>query len=111
VRKRVVRRGLTFLVVGSVGIEVVHALHLVKSPPQFLYNPHLFQFSLSRDESRADIDVDYRSSRFPVALFNGHLTASNSDIRASGNDAKHNQQPRRPAPRQCAPRLPASVRN
>jgi len=50
------------------------------------------QFSLSRDASSADIDVDYRSSKFPAALFNGHLTASNSDIRASGNDAKHNQQ-------------------
>ena len=36
--------------------------------------------------------MDYRSSKFPVALFNGHLTASNSDIRATGNDAKHNQQ-------------------
>ena len=36
--------------------------------------------------------MDYRSSKFPVALFNGHLTASNSDIRAGGNDAKHNQQ-------------------
>ena len=54
--------------------------------------PPSIQFSLSRDASRADIDVDYRSSKFPVALFNGHLTASNSDIRASGNDAKHNQQ-------------------
>ena len=50
------------------------------------------QFSLSRDASRADIDVDYRSSMFPVSLINGHLTASNSDIRVSGNDAKHNQQ-------------------
>jgi hypothetical protein len=50
------------------------------------------QFSLSRDASRADIDVDYRSSMFPVSLINGHLTASNSDIRVGGNDAKHNQQ-------------------
>ena len=50
------------------------------------------QFSLSRDASRADIDVDYRSSIFPVALFNGHLMASNSDIRARGNDEKHIQQ-------------------
>jgi hypothetical protein len=50
------------------------------------------QFSLAHDASRADVDVDYRSSKFPAALFNGHLTASNSDIRASGNDAKHNQQ-------------------
>ncbi len=50
------------------------------------------QVSLTRDGSRADIDVDYRSSKFPVALVNGHLTASNSDIRAGDNDAKHNQQ-------------------
>lgn len=50
------------------------------------------QVSLTRDGSRADIDVDYRSSKFPAALVNGHLTASNSDIRAGGNDAKHNQQ-------------------
>ena len=50
------------------------------------------QFSLSRDASRADIDVDYRSSMFPVSLINGHLTASNSDIRVGGNDARHNQQ-------------------
>ena len=42
------------------------------------------QVSLTRDGSRADIDVDYRSSKFPTALVNGHLTASNSDIRASG---------------------------
>ena len=50
------------------------------------------QVSLTRDGSRADIDVDYRSSKFPLALVNGHLTASNSDIRVAGNDAKHNQQ-------------------
>jgi hypothetical protein len=48
------------------------------------------QFSISRDESRADIDVDYRSSKFPVALFNGHLSASNSDVRAGNNDEVHN---------------------
>ncbi len=50
------------------------------------------QFSLTRDSSRADIDVDYRSSKFPLALINGHLTASNSDIRAGNNDARHNNQ-------------------
>ena len=50
------------------------------------------QVSLTRDGSRADIDVDYRSSKFPLALVNGHLTASNSDIRVAGNDARHNQQ-------------------
>ncbi len=50
------------------------------------------QFSLTRDGLKGDIDVDYRSSKFPVALLNGHLTASNSDIRAGTNDARHNQQ-------------------
>jgi len=37
----------------------------------------------------ADVDVDYRSSTFPKALFNGHLTASNSDVRAGNNLEKH----------------------
>jgi hypothetical protein len=50
------------------------------------------QVSISRDERFADIDVDYRSSTFPVGLVNGHLTASNSDVRAGKNDEKHNQQ-------------------
>ena len=36
-----------------------------------------------------DIDVDYRSSSFPVALFNGHLTAANSDVRAGDNADRH----------------------
>jgi len=48
------------------------------------------QFSLSDDGLRADIDVDYRSSRSPQALFNGHLTASNSDVRAGDNPTLHN---------------------
>jgi hypothetical protein len=50
------------------------------------------QFSMTRDRRFADIDVDYRSSRFPVGLINGHLTASNSDIRAGNNDERHNLQ-------------------
>lgn len=50
------------------------------------------QISLTRDGARADIDVDYRSSKFPVALMNGHLTASNSDVRAGDNDVRHNGQ-------------------
>ena len=41
------------------------------------------QVSITQDGSRADIDVDYRSSRFPVALVNGHLSAANSDVRAN----------------------------
>ena len=50
------------------------------------------QISLSRDASRADVDVDYHSSSFPAALVNGHLSASNSDVRAGDNDVKHNRQ-------------------
>jgi hypothetical protein len=50
------------------------------------------QVSLSRDGSRADIDVDYHSSSFPAALVNGHLSASNSDVRDGDNDVKHNRQ-------------------
>jgi hypothetical protein len=50
------------------------------------------QVSLTRDAKRADIDVDYRSSKFPAALVNGHLSASNSDVRAGDNDARRNNQ-------------------
>ena len=50
------------------------------------------QISLTRNLDRADIDVDYRSSRFPKALLNGHLSASNSDVRAGNNDEKHNME-------------------
>src|SRR5215472_5895658 len=49
------------------------------------------QVSLSKDARHADIDVDYRSARFPSALVNGHLTAANSDVRAGGNTQKHVQ--------------------
>jgi len=48
------------------------------------------QMSLSADGMRADIDVDYRSSKTPASLFNGHLTAANSDIRAGDNPKFHN---------------------
>jgi hypothetical protein len=51
--------------------------------------PPSIQISMSRDERMADVDVDYRSSTFPKALFNGHLTASNSDVRAGNNLEKH----------------------
>jgi len=47
------------------------------------------QVSVSEDGLRADIDVDYRSSKSPQALFNGHLTSSNSDVRAGDNHDKH----------------------
>jgi hypothetical protein len=51
---------------------------LKKGPPSI-------QISVSRDHKLSDIDVDYRSSGFPKALFNGHLSASNSDVRAGNN--------------------------
>ncbi len=47
------------------------------------------QISVALDRSRADIDVDYRSSSFPVVLLNGHLTSSNSDVRAGNNYDRH----------------------
>ena len=51
--------------------------------------PPSIQFSITRDERMSDIDVDYRSSTFPKALFDGHLTAGNSDVRAGGNLTTH----------------------
>ena len=48
------------------------------------------QISVAVDGRRGDIDVDYRSSSFPTALFNGHLTAANSDVRADDNFERHN---------------------
>lgn len=47
------------------------------------------QFSISTDRIKADIDIDYKSSGFPAALFNGHLSAANSDVRATGNYPTH----------------------
>ena len=49
------------------------------------------QISMAADGRHADIDVDYRSSKFPSALFNGHLTAANSDVRAGNNTQRHLQ--------------------
>lgn len=49
------------------------------------------QFSVSEDGTRADIDVDYRSSSSPQALFNGHLTSANSDVRAGDNYDRHTE--------------------
>ena len=48
------------------------------------------QFSISEDGLRADIDVDYRSSKLPAAMWNGHLTSANSDVRAGDNYKRHN---------------------
>jgi hypothetical protein len=47
------------------------------------------QVSIAPDGRRADVDVDYRASSFPAALFNGHLTSSNSDVRAGNNADRH----------------------
>ena len=47
------------------------------------------QFSIAPDLRHSDIDVDYRSSTFPASLLNGHLTASNSDVRAGSNFDRH----------------------
>jgi len=51
--------------------------------------PPTLQFSVSNDWLGADIDVDYRSDKSPKALFNGHLTAANSDVRAGENPKLH----------------------
>ena len=49
------------------------------------------QISIAPDGRRADIDVDYRSSSFPAAMFNGHLSAANSDVRAGDNIDRHSR--------------------
>jgi hypothetical protein len=56
---------------------------------RLINGPPSIQISMSRDRRMADIDVDYRSSKFPQALVNGHLTASNSDVRAGDNLDRH----------------------
>ena len=47
------------------------------------------QVSIALDSRLADVDVDYRSSRFPAMLINGHLSAANSDVRAGDNAERH----------------------
>ena len=49
------------------------------------------QISIAADGRRADIDVDYRSSSFPAAMFNGHLSSANSDVRAGDNVDRHSR--------------------
>ena len=49
------------------------------------------QISIALDRRHADIDVDYRSSGFPKALFNGHLSSANSDVRAGSNYDRHSE--------------------
>jgi hypothetical protein len=51
--------------------------------------PPSIQFSISLDQKLSDIDVDYRSSGFPKGLVNGHLSSSNSDVRAGNNLDRH----------------------
>jgi hypothetical protein len=43
------------------------------------------QVSVTATGRRADIDIDYRSTRVPLVLFNGHLRSSNSDVRVDRN--------------------------
>ena len=47
------------------------------------------QVSIALDGRLADVDVDYRASSFPGVLFNGHLSAANSDVRAGDNAERH----------------------
>lgn len=47
------------------------------------------QFSVSDDGLKADIDVDYRSSKPPQSAWNGHLSSANSDVRAGDNFKRH----------------------
>ena len=47
------------------------------------------QVSATRDEKRADLDIDYKSDGFPKGLVDGHLSASNSDVRAGNNYETH----------------------
>jgi hypothetical protein len=54
--------------------------------------PPSIQVSMALDGRHADVDVDYRSSSFPAAIFNGHLTAANSDVRAGDNFDRHSTQ-------------------
>ena len=47
------------------------------------------QISMAEDGLSADIDVDYRASKTPQSMFNGHLTSANSDIRVGENSTRH----------------------
>jgi hypothetical protein len=69
-----------------------NTVYHVGYPHSFRQNgkPPTLQFSMSEDYLKADIDVDYRSDKTPKALFDGHLTAANSDVRAGDNPRAHN---------------------
>lgn len=47
------------------------------------------QISIANSGGNADIDVDYRSSKVPKSLVNGHLRSANSDVRVGGNYLGH----------------------
>lgn len=47
------------------------------------------QISIANEGGNADIDVDYRSSKAPKSLVNGHLRSANSDVRVGGNYLGH----------------------
>jgi len=49
------------------------------------------QVSMALDRRHADIDVDYRSASLPASIFNGHLSAANSDVRVGNNYDRHSQ--------------------
>ena len=51
--------------------------------------PPTMQFSMSEDGLNGDVDVDYRSSKMPKAMWNGHITSANSDVRAGNNHKRH----------------------
>jgi hypothetical protein len=51
--------------------------------------PPSIQVSMSRDRRMGDIDVDYRSPKFPQCLVDGHFSAWNSDVRAADNLNRH----------------------
>ena len=51
--------------------------------------PPTMQFSMSEDNTQADVDVDYRSSKMPKSMWNGHITSANSDVRADQNYNLH----------------------
>ena len=51
--------------------------------------PPTMQFSLSENVTQGDVDVDYRSSKMPKSMWNGHITAANSDVRADQNYRLH----------------------
>ena len=48
------------------------------------------QVSIALDHRRADVTSTIATRASPSALFNGHLTTANSDVRAGDNYDRHN---------------------